>query len=89
MLLHFAGAERTIGMRVIEAELKVTEAGKGLVTLPPDIEPGEHKVTITMEDKPQTPTQTHKPIEFLVLHVDEWPEGLSLRREDMYGDDGR
>ena len=22
-------------------------------------------------------------------HVGHWPEGLSLRREDMYGDDGR
>ena len=24
-----------------------------------------------------------------VHHVGNWPEGLSLRREDMYGDDGR
>lgn len=24
-----------------------------------------------------------------VHHVIDWPEGLSLRREDMYGDDGR
>lgn len=76
-------------MRVIEAELKVTEAGKGMVTLPPDIEPGEHKVTITMEDSPETTTQRHEPLEFLVLDLGPWPEGLSLRREDMYDDWGR
>ena len=89
MLLHLAGPERTVEMRVIKAELKVKKAGKGMVTLPPDIEPGEHKVTITLEDKPAPAMQAQKPIEFLVLHVDKWPEGLSLRREDMYGDDGR
>ncbi len=76
-------------MRVIDAELTVTEKGKGVVTLPPDIEPGEHKVTITIEDEPATAKQAQKPIEFLVIEVDEWPENLSLRREDMYGDDGR
>jgi len=26
---------------------------------------------------------------FPVDHVGGWPDGLSLRREDMYGDDGR
>lgn len=29
------------------------------------------------------------PLDFPVDHVSQWPEGLSLRREDMYGDDGR
>lgn len=28
-------------------------------------------------------------LDFPVDHVGGWPEGLSLRREDMYGDDGR
>ena len=27
--------------------------------------------------------------DFPVISVEEWPEDLSLRREDMYGDDGR
>ena len=30
-------------------------------------------------------TQTKQP----VISVGKWPEDLSLRREDMYGDDGR
>jgi hypothetical protein len=28
-------------------------------------------------------------LDFPVDHVGGWPDGLSLRREDMYGDDGR
>ena len=28
-------------------------------------------------------------LDFPVDTVSTWPEGLSLRREDMYGDDGR
>ena len=30
-----------------------------------------------------------KPFDFPVDHIGQWPEDLSLRREDMYGDDGR
>lgn len=30
-----------------------------------------------------------KPLDFPVISVGQWPEDLSLRREDMYGDDGR
>jgi len=30
-----------------------------------------------------------KPLNFPVISVGKWPEDLSPRREDMYGDDGR
>ena len=30
-----------------------------------------------------------EPLNFPVDDLGPWPEGLSLRREDMYGDDGR
>ncbi len=30
-----------------------------------------------------------KPLDFPVISVGKWPGDLSLRREDMYGDDGR
>ena len=33
--------------------------------------------------------QKRKPLNLPVIDVGPWPEGLSLRREDMYGDDGR
>lgn len=30
-----------------------------------------------------------KALDFPVISVGKWPEDVSLRREDMYGDDGR
>ncbi|MGB5235671.1 MAG: hypothetical protein WBN85_10935 [Candidatus Macondimonas sp.] len=35
------------------------------------------------------PAARPAPLDFPVISVGWWPEGLSLRREDMYGDDGR
>jgi len=29
------------------------------------------------------------PIQLKVLHMGQWPVGLTMRREDMYGKDGR
>jgi hypothetical protein len=34
-------------------------------------------------------TAAHEPLEFPVDDLGPWPDGLSLRKEDMYGDDGR
>lgn len=31
----------------------------------------------------------HEPLDFPVDNLGKWPKGLSLRRADMYGDDGR
>lgn len=37
----------------------------------------------------QTAANQSKLADFPVDNLGEWPEGLSLRREEMYGDDGR
>ena len=34
-------------------------------------------------------TTAREPLDFPVDDLGPWPEDLSLRREDMYGDDGR
>ena len=34
-------------------------------------------------------TAQHEPLDFPTMSVGKWPEDLSLRREDMYGDNGR
>lgn len=36
-----------------------------------------------------TQPSLRKPLDFPVISVRKWPEDLSLRREDLYGDDGR
>lgn len=62
-------------------------------TAPPELPPGEHEVTITISPAPAPARQkAEKPfdVDDLPSHdLGPWPEGLSLRREDLYGDDGR
>jgi len=38
---------------------------------------------------PKTATTNKESLDFPVISVGKWPDNLSLRREDMYGDDGR
>ena len=60
-------------------------------TAPADVPPGEHEVTITV-----TPSRARRrprksfDVNDLPEHdLGPWPEGLSLRREDLYDEDGR
>ena len=58
---------------------------------PPEVPPGEHEVTITIAPPPVEPS-AKKPFDvndLPVVDLGPWPEGTSLRREDMYDDDGR
>jgi hypothetical protein len=58
-------------------------------TAPADLPPGEHEAVITIVS-PRQPAIGPFNIDDLPSHdLGPWPEGLSLRREDIYGDDGR
>jgi hypothetical protein len=78
-------------MKTIEATATVSPDGTLTVQVPPGVEvrPGEHWVVVVIEEA-STATPRPAPLDdFPVIDVGPWPEGLSLRREDMYGDDGR
>jgi hypothetical protein len=55
-------------------------------TAPVDVPPGEHEVTISVVTG-QEPKKFH--LADMPTHDLPWDGSLSLRREDMYGDDGR
>ena len=60
-------------------------------TAPADVPSGEHEVTITLAPPP-TRERPEEPFDVDTLPTHDlgpWPEGLSLRREDMYDEDGR
>ena len=60
-------------------------------TAPPDVPPGDHEATITVATPPVRPRPV-KPFdvnELPTIDLGPWPVGISLRREDLYGDDGR
>lgn len=80
-------------MKTIETIATVTADGKITLQLPADIPPGEHQVVVIIDEKPLQELEILKEkrplLDFPVIHVGSWSENLSLRREDMYGDDGR
>ncbi len=60
-------------------------------SVPEDVPPGEHEAVITVLPVPAR-QKASRPFDVNALPVVDlgpWPEGLTLRREDMYGDDGR
>jgi len=80
-------------MKAIATTATVTADGKITVQLPPDIPEGEHEVVVVISEKSlpkkQVTQEKRPPLDFPVIHVGSWPADLSLRREDMYGDEGR
>ena len=54
---------------------------------PPEVPPGEHVATITVPPPPIPEKQSR--VADLPVHDTPWDRSISLRREDMYGDDGR
>jgi len=79
----------------MSATISIEEAQAHLAELIARLVPGEELV-ITQGDRPvakligQLPTKQDRVLDgFPVIDAGPWPEGLSLRREDIYGDDGR
>lgn len=55
---------------------------------PPDVPPGEHRATIIVPPR-KRPRRKFRVDELPSHDLGPWPEGLSLRREDIYDEDGR
>lgn len=75
-------------MRTLEITLTVQPDGTATVELPSDIMPGDHRAVLVIEES-QAPQVVQTLDDFPVDDLGPWPEGLSLRREDMYDDWGR
>jgi hypothetical protein len=74
-------------MKTIETRALID--GDGRITLeaqaPSDIRPGEHDVLVIIDEKDAAPLRSPH-LDFPVDSYGPWPEGLSLRREDLYGE---
>ncbi len=55
---------------------------------PADLPPGEHEVTVSIGPAVAPPSKPFRMADFPVDNGP-WDNSVSLRREDMYGDDGR
>jgi hypothetical protein len=75
-------------LRTIETIATVMPDGTIVAPAPAGLTPGEHRVVIVVEER--TTTQPDRSLaDFPVIDVGPWPDHLSLRREDMYIDNGR
>lgn len=75
-------------MKTVETQATISEDGTLTAKVPSDIKPGEHRTVILIDESQKTDTK-RLPLQFPVDHYGSWSQDLSLRREDMYGDDGR
>jgi hypothetical protein len=76
-------------VKTIEAEVEVDARHEMTVRLPADVSLGRHAVVIVLDETLPVGPQSGSLDDFPVDSVRRWPAGLSLRREDLYGDAGR
>ncbi len=74
-------------MNKIRARILVDSEHRITGTAPPDVPPGEHEAVIALKLR----RRPKKPFSLAGFPIDRtsWDDSISLRREDMYGDDGR
>ena len=73
-------------MRNLNLRLTVPQDRRVTIELPDDIEPGELDVLLVVRRSPGQPAPRDP---FPLIPGVKWNDEVSLRREDMYGDDGR
>jgi len=73
-------------MPVVNARIRVDADGTISGKAPRSVPPGEYEAPIDVAE--QKPRPKRKRLD-LLLHDAHWDESVSLRREDIYGDDGR
>ena len=76
-------------MRTIETTAMITAEGILTVPVPSEIPPGTHQVVLVIDEALQPPSEPQALEDFPLWDCGPWPADLSLRREDMYDDDGR
>jgi hypothetical protein len=82
-------------MRAVETNMTVESDGKAVIVLqlPPDVSAGEHRAVVVLDDRNAGELDAVLPagrsLELPAHDFGPWPSGLSMRREEMYGDHGR
>ena len=75
-------------MKTIESTATVASNGKVILHTLLDVPPGEHKIVLVIDETPLKATK-RRSLEIPSVSVGKWPSELSLRREEIYGDNGR
>ncbi len=76
-------------METLKCRVLVADDRTITVKLPETVHPGPHELVIVVAESPSPEVNDFEGFDFPVDSVDQWPERLSLRREDMYEENGR
>jgi hypothetical protein len=72
-------------MTTIQTTIVVDEQRRATIQLPPQVTPGTHQAVVVIDE----PAAARASLTFSAHDVGPWPEGFNVRREEIYGDDGR
>jgi hypothetical protein len=80
-------------MKTIETDVIVTQDGRVRIDLKlsKDVPPGRHRAVVVLDERPASSVSQLKGslADFPVHDLGPWPENMSLRRADLYGEDER
>jgi hypothetical protein len=71
-------------MTIVHTRIRVAPDGTISGTAPREVPPGEYEAPITLPETTPKPRRLDLP-----KHEAHWDDSVSLRREDLYDDDGR
>jgi hypothetical protein len=73
-------------LRTIETVVDIAEDRRLIVQLPNDVPVGKHRVVAVLDEATVATNGKQESWKFPVLEGIQWPPGLILRREDLYGE---
>lgn len=76
-------------IKTVDTFVTVPEDRTVMLQLPPDVTTGPHRIIAIIEEPATVLPEPAKDFVFPVIADAHWPEDMPLRREDLYGDDGR
>ncbi len=75
-------------MKTLQTKVQIDTSGQLTVNIPVAMPPGEYQVVLVIEGN-SLPKVKSSLLDLPKHDLGAWNPNLSLRREDMYGDDGR
>jgi hypothetical protein len=75
-------------MKTLQTKAKIDTNGQLIVNVPVDMPAGEYQIVLVIEENPLKKEKSSL-IDFPTHDIGSWNSNLSLRREDMYGNDER
>jgi len=76
-------------MRALTTKAVVTADHTLTIPVPEDVSPGEHQVTVVIEDETASPPEKTSLMDWPAHAVALVEPRNTFRREELYGDDGR